>query len=41
MKERVSSYGGDCEAGAGIHDGWRVHAAMAFEDESPVVEERR
>ncbi|WP_104199011.1 sensor histidine kinase [Cryobacterium sp. Y29] len=41
MQERVSIYGGDFEAGAGIHDGWRVHAAMAFEDESPLVEERR
>ncbi|WP_104193546.1 sensor histidine kinase [Cryobacterium sp. Y82] len=41
MQERVSIYGGDFEAGAGIHDGWRVHAAMAFEDESPRVEEHR
>ncbi|TFD87904.1 sensor histidine kinase [Cryobacterium serini] len=41
MQERVSIYGGDFEAGAGIHDGWRVHAAMTFEDESPRVEEHR
>jgi len=34
MQERVAIYGGTFEAGAGLHDGWRVHAAIAFDDDS-------
>ncbi|MBG6214556.1 MAG: histidine kinase [Cryobacterium sp.] len=43
MQERVSIYGGTFEAGAGLHDGWRVHAAMTFENEprQPAVDEER
>ena len=33
MQERVAIYGGTFEAGTGLHDGWRVHAAMTFEIE--------
>ena len=34
MQERVAIYGGTFEAGAGLHDGWRVHASMTYEDET-------
>ncbi|TFD56817.1 two-component sensor histidine kinase [Cryobacterium suzukii] len=34
MQERVAIYDGTFEAGAGLHDGWRVHASMTFEDET-------
>ncbi|MDJ0337994.1 histidine kinase [Cryobacterium sp. PH31-O1] len=34
MQERVAIYGGNFEAGAGLHDGWRVHASMTLEDET-------
>jgi signal transduction histidine kinase len=37
MQERVKIYGGTFEAGAGLHDGWRVHAAMTFESEPEVL----
>ena len=33
MQERVAIYNGTFEAGAGLHDGWRVHASMTFENE--------
>ena len=34
MQERVAIYGGIFEAAPGLHDGWRVHATLRFEDES-------
>ena len=34
MQERVAIYGGIFEAAPGLHDGWRVHATLSFEDES-------
>lgn len=34
MQERVAIYGGTFDAGAGLHDGWRVHASMSFEIEA-------
>ncbi|WP_104081597.1 sensor histidine kinase [Cryobacterium sp. Y11] len=33
MQERVAIYGGTLEAAPGVHDGWRVHATLNFEDE--------
>jgi signal transduction histidine kinase len=33
MQERVAIYGGTFEAAPGLHDGWRVHATLNFEDE--------
>ena len=33
MQERVAIYGGTFEAGAGVRDGWRVHATMTLDEE--------
>jgi signal transduction histidine kinase len=43
MQERVAIYGGTFEAGAGLHDGWRVHASMSFEIEArqPTAEDEQ
>lgn len=33
MQERVAIYGGTFEVGAGVRDGWRVHATMTLDEE--------